>query len=819
VNTLRHILIASALVVLAACSSGASTTVNPSTSTPTVSDYSGPSPSTADVQSFRINLWENIKANNRCGGCHNATGQSPRFARNDDVNLAYADANGVVNLTQPDQSKMVLKVAGGHNCWLSSAQACGDILTTWIKNWAGSVAGGGTKIQLLAPNDVPVAGKVKTFPATVNDPGSNFQSTIWALVRDPARGNCVRCHAPNAATPQSPFFASADAAEAYAAAQAKINLDDPLKSRLYVRLKEESHNCWPPSCDASAAAMLAQINAFVDNVPAIEVDANLVLSKALTLYDGTVAAGGNRYETNTIAKYEFKIPGTTMFDTSGVEPALNLQLSGTAEWMGGWGVNIKAGGKAQGTTTGSKKLADRIKATGEYSIEVWAAPANVAQEDAYIVSYSGGVMSRNATLAQRAYQYEALGRSSTTGANGAPALLTRDADRDAQASLQHVVLTFDPVNGRRLYVNGNFTGDADPRSGGSLADWDDTFALVLGNETSNNRQWQGVIRFVAIHSRALTLQQIQQNFAAGVGERYFLLFSVAQLTGVSKSYIMFEVSQYDSYSYLFSKPTFISLDPAAKPGSIPIQGIRIGVNGTEARTGQAYANVNLTVSDSNYSADNGQLLSEVGTVIGLQKGPLSDQFFLTFDRIGTNTYARTPVTGVTQAPVDLSAQSDIGVRTFEQLNQSMSKITGVPTTNAGVRSTYLQVQQQLPPVPSIEAFLASHQTGVAQLAIKYCSVMVDTNPTAFFPALDVNAAAAGQFGDANGKNKLIAPLLQKVFQQQTGGADLITQPTDAEARSEMSLLIDKLIAGGASSKTVAKATCAAALGSGALTIY
>ena len=31
------------------------------------------------------------------------------------------------------------------------------------------------------------------------------------------------------------------------------------------------------------------------------------------------------------------------------------------------------------------------------------------QEDAYIFSYSGGVMSRNVTLAQRAYQYEALG--------------------------------------------------------------------------------------------------------------------------------------------------------------------------------------------------------------------------------------------------------------------------------------------------------------------------------------------------------------------------------------------------------------------------
>ena len=812
-NTLRHILVAAALLGLAACSGGASTTVNPTTAAPTVADYTGPAPSTSDVQSFRINLWENIKANNRCGGCHNATGQSPRFARNDDVNLAYADANSVVNLTQPDQSQMVLKVVGGHNCWLSSAQACGDILTTWIRNWAGSVAGGGTQIQLQAPNDVTV-GSSKTFP----DSSSLYASTILPLVR--GQGNCVRCHAPNAATPQSPFFASSDADEAYAAARAKIDLDNPANSRFVVRLGQEFHNCWTTSCPADSAAMLAAVNSFANGISVQPVDSNLVISRALTLYDGTVAAGGNRFETHTIAKYEFKTgTGSTIFDTSGVEPALNLNMSGDISWMGGWGVNVKAGGKAQGTTTGSKKLSDRIKATGEYSIEAWAAPANVTQEDAYIVSYSGGVMSRNATLAQRAYQYEALGRSSSTGANGAPALLTRDADRDAQASLQHVVLTYDPVNGRRLYVNGNFTGDVDPRSGGSLSDWDDTFALVLGNETSNNRQWLGVLRFVAVHSRALTLEQIQQNFAAGVGERYFLLFNVTQLTGVPQSYIMFEVSQYDSYSYLFTKPVFISLDPNAKPGSIQIEGIRIGVNGSEAHTGQAYANVKTTVTDANYSATSGQLLSEVGTIIGLQKGPVSDQFFLTFDRIGTNTYARTPVTGVTQEPGDLPAQPDIGIRTFEQLNQSMSKITGVPTTNAGVRSTYLQVQQQLPPVPSIQAFLASHQTGIAQLAIKYCSVMVDTPATrsAFFPSLAVGGPVS-QFNGA-GKDILLVPLLQKVFQQQTSGTDLPTQPSNAEVRAELGALIDKLAAKpNANSGTVAKAACAAALGSGALSI-
>ena len=238
-------------------------------------------------------------------------------------------------------------------------------------------------------------------------------------------------------------------------------------------------------------------------------------------------------------------------------------------------------------------------------------------------------------------QYEGRARSSTTDTNGMPPLVTTTATGAAQAALQHVVLTYDPVNGQIIYVNGTATGDADPAKGGSLANWDTTFALVLGNETTGQRQWQGVIKFVAIHNRALTPAQIQQNFAAGVGERYFLLFNVSALTGVNQAYVMFEVSRYDSYSYLFTKPTFISLDNTAMPGSIPIKGMRIGVNGAEAKVGQAYAPLDTTDTDSNYTAGVGQLLSPVGTVIALEKGPDSDLFFLSFDQIGSSIHVRT----------------------------------------------------------------------------------------------------------------------------------------------------------------------------------
>jgi hypothetical protein len=817
-KTFRFALLAAAFVLVAACSGGAATTLN---SNPTQQgggdDYAGPAPLNADIQSFRINFWQNVKGANRCGGCHNQSqGQAPMFARSDDVNQAYNAILPYVDLIEPDQSALVAHVAGGHNCWQASARACADILTVWIRNWAGAAAAGGTQIQLVAPIDKTV-GDSKSFPTSP----ALFESTVWPLLR--GNGKCLRCHQSTAAEPRSPFFASADVDEAYAAAQAKMNLDDPAASRFVLRLREESHNCWTSSCPADADTMQAAIQAFASQVTTTPVDSTLKISQALGLYDGTVASGGSRIDQYAIARYEFKTgSGDVIYDTSGSGAELNLTMSGAIEWVGGWGVNIKPGGKAQGTVAASSKLANAIKSTGEYSLEVWAAPANVTQEDAYIVSYSGSATTRNVTLAQRAYQYEALARSTTTGANGAPSLLTNDADRDAQASLQHVVLTYDPVNGRRLYVNGNFTGDLDPRSGGTLAGWDDAFALVLGNETSSNRQWTGVLRFVAIHDHALTPEQVQQNFTAGVGERYFLLFDVTAQIGAPMNnpheYIMFEVSQYDSYSYLFTRPTFISLDPDYRPGTIPIKGLRIGINGAEALNGQAYANLDLSVTDNNYSPETGQLLSSIGTVIGLQKGPVSDEFFLSFDQIAGQTHARTPSVGVPSPQVDLPSQSDIGVRTFEQLNQSMSVITGVPTTNSAVRSTYLQVQQQLPPVPNIEAFLASHQTGIAQLAIKYCSVMVDTNPTGFFPQLNVNASAATQFADAAGKDRLIVPLLQKALQQQSNGTDLASQPTGSEVRTELSALIDKLVNGGADSKTVAKAACAAALGSGALEI-
>ena len=802
--SMRALLLAAVLAV-GGCGGGADTVQNPDTSGGTPQAYNGPAPATADVQAFKINVWDNLRADNRCGKCHVEGGQAPQFVRKDDINLAYAAANTIVNLSSPRDSRMVQKVAGGHNCWLASPDACADILTTWIASWAGSTSGGGTTGVTLTPPPLLDPGASKAFPTSP----ALFSTTVYPVVRQ----YCSRCHAPAAASPQSPYFASADLDEAYAAVKVKMDLDDPSRSRLVVRLRNEFHNCWS-DCASDSNEMEAAIAAFASQVPVTEVDPSLVLSKALKLYDGVVASGGNRYTANMIGLWEFKTgKGSVAYDTSGVNPALNLTLSGDVTWVGGWGINVRSG-KAQGSTSSSRKLATLIGATGEYSIEAWVAPGNVAQEDARIVSYSGGVDARNFTLGQTLYSYDFFNRGPGTGPNGEPKLTTSAADEDLQATLQHVIVTYDPVNGRRIYVNGAYTGDADPAPAGALADWDDTFAFVLGNEVSNNRQFQGVYRLVAVYNRALTPEQVRTNFDAGVGEKYYLLFSVSHLVDVPQAYILFEVSQYDSYSYLFNKPTFISLDPAARPGSIAVKGMRIGVNGSEPDVGQAYRTLDTTVDDSNYGPL-GQPLSNIGTVIGLQKGPDSDEFFLTFDQFGTHSNVRLdPVPLAPAPPADVRRAPGIGIRAFDEINATMSVLTGVSPQTPSVQATYDTVKQALPTVESVDTFVSGHPVAIAQMSIQYCDALVDdTSARAqYFPGFDFSAQPATAF-NATGRAIVLDSLVNHMMR-----ANLADDPDPAQVRSELDSLVTRLAACGTScpagrTPTIVKATCAALLGS------
>jgi hypothetical protein len=301
-----------------------------------------------------------------------------------------------------------------------------------------------------------------------------------------------------------------------------------------------------------------------------------------------------------------------------------------------------------------------------------------------------------------------------------------------------------------------------------------------------------------------------------------VLFNVSTVTGVSQAYVMFTVSQYDSYGYLFYQPTFISLDPTVTSSSlpsIPVQGIRIGLNGGVPQVGQAYIPLKTTITAANYTSQ-GEVLSSIGTVIGLQGGPATDQFFLTFDVLGSHTNVVVEASPSMPAAAPGPVAADIGVKTFAQINSTLSVLTGVPTTDTNVTAVYLAVQQQLPATTTIEAFSSANQVGIAQLAVQYCNVMVNT-PSYFASVVPGVTLSATQFSSPAGIAQVTGPLAARVL-----GSGLHSMPaasTMTGASGELDKLITSLCSATACNnvarvQAVTIAACAAAFGNANMSI-
>ncbi len=800
--------------------------------------YIGPTALKADVSDFKIELWNNIAQESRCGACHVQDGQSPQFARADDINLAYTAISDIVDLSDPAGSSIVAKVAAGHNCWASDNDFCVEKITGWISNWASNSGVEITQTALRAPEVFEVSASL-VFPES----SSVFGTEVYDKYLRPYCADCHRSDAPQ--VPVQPYFASTNVAEAYEAAQTKMFFNvtsnaagteaasiDASRSRLVERLREEAHNCWSDDCAASAAEMEAALEVFANTLAFVGLDDTLVTSKAMLLGSGTAISQGGRTETNAIAIYPFKAGvGDIAQNYADVLEAekLNLNLIDGVEWVSNWGVRFN-GGRVQASVAGSRTLHREITATGEYSIEAWVIPANVTQEDAYIVSYLGGEGQRNFTLGQTLYNYDFHNRSGVTNANGGPMLSTPDAAEVLQATLQHVVLSYNGIDGRKIYVNGELIVDEDPEGGGAINEWDETYALLLGSGTSGLYPWKGTVRFLAVHNRVLTLEQIKGNYDVGVGLKILVAFSISHLIDdMSDAYVVFQVEQFDDYSYLFNNPYFFSFTETPS-SDIEIKGLRIGLNGREAAIGQAYSNLDITINSANFSTE-GVPLSALGTVIALEKGPAQDQFFLGFDSIDGNVTSRPPAAVPETPPAGPTKESQprIAVRTFAEINASLSAMTGIPVTHSDIALAFSGpdglsgVQQQMPSDENVSGFLVAHQMGVTQLAVKYCNILAteDSRMAAFFPSF------SGNRFDAAGRSSLIDPLLKVLLAHSIApdNTQLLDQPDVADSNVRLNDLMDIMtrscsadVCSDSVTANTVTSVCAAALGSAVMLI-
>ncbi len=683
--------------------------------------------------------------------------------------------------------------------------ACGD--------YGGS--GGGTGGGGVVLASTPTGGSTG---ATQDEMIAAFSTTVLPLNQQ----YCATCHA--GAGPGSPHIAHPDPATAYSQTMdtQKMSLAAPDTSRLVRRLAVDFHHCWG-NCTMNGMEMQMAIQAFAD---AINFDAgggqsvDGLASNTRTFANGVEDNSAERYSGNVIALYEFKEgDGTVALDSSGVDPAMDLTLEGPT-FMSNHGIDIETG-RAIATRETSRKLYDRIgdAQTGsqQFSVEAWVVPENTDQDGpARIVTYSNGTNRRNFHLGQVMYNYNFRNRTMAVEGdlNGNPSLQTRDADQDLQATLQHVVVTYDQYRGRRIYVNGDFTDDEEPLEASRLWNWDPSYRFVLGNETSNNRQWVGKLQLVAVYDVALTDAQIRQNFLAGIGKKLTLSFDVSQWAGGLAS-VEFVVSELDDGSYLFCEPTFV----AQNPGSLRVANMRISVNGQIPAAGQAFSTIDTVITQSQ------QLLSRGCSVVAKGPGGVdTDVFALEFEVLG-QFQEPVVVTFPPPPPPVPSGQvaPGVGVRTFARVNETMSSVTGVDPNTNGPRQAFEELTQSLPSTTELGAFSSSHQIAIAKLALEYCDRLVETPAlrSSFFPGFDFGAPATTSL-DSPGDRALIAdPLASSMV-----GANIVDQPTLAEVSTIVDDLLVDLTNGctpatcdAQRARSIVKGACAAVLGSAAVTIH
>ena len=573
-----------------------------------------------------------------------------------------------------------------------------------------------------------------------------FEDSLYPILRD----NCQSCHSGNG--PGSPHFAQTNVSSAYQAlvSQGKVSLGRPNQSRIVVKVVSLAHHCWT-NCAADGALMAAAIQDWADEVEygsgGVAVEGALA-STSLTFDDGVVDTGSERYGNNLIALYEFK-EGAGMFarDTSGGSSPVDLQIRDEVEWMSNWGLFF-TNGSAMATAEASRKLYNRIAdpttGTQQYTVEAWVTPANIDQEGpARIVSYSRNTGERNFTLGQVKYNYNHRNRSThqnqqDNGVNGQPALQTDDADRDAQDRLQHVVVTYDQFRGRRIYVDTQFTGDDDPIGASRLWNWDPDHQLVLGNERTSNRRFEGQIRMVAIYKQALTDAQIRKNFEAGVGERRVMRFGVGQWMGAG-SFIEFIVSDFDAYSYLFCAPTL----RMSSPNNSRIANLRVAVNGVLAASGQGFETI-----DTQSAGTRHELSRQCSVIPKGPNGGLGDTFTLVFEHLGGfQNLVVQPDVDPADIVLDPDPRPENGIRDFSRVNASFASLTGQGTGVAA--ATFDEIQEQLPPGYDVRSFVSSQQVAIAKVGLEYCDALVDgPDQATFFPGFDFSGGPGDGFRDA-----------------------------------------------------------------------
>ncbi len=168
------------------------------------------------------------------------------------------------------------------------------------------------------------------------------------------------------------------------------------------------------------------------------------------------------------------------------------------------------------------KIIDACKQSSELTVEGWIKTSDITQNGtARMITCSIDAADRNFTLGQGWYanggdRIEMRYRTDINPDNPLTVTSTHTERGTLTEALTHVAFTrnfswevFGYINNVSLPLTGGAFVDGD------FTTWDDTYKFALGNEVSADRAWLGQFHVVAVYNRALTAEEIDQNYNAG----------------------------------------------------------------------------------------------------------------------------------------------------------------------------------------------------------------------------------------------------------------------------------------------------------------
>jgi len=165
-------------------------------------------------------------------------------------------------------------------------------------------------------------------------------------------------------------------------------------------------------------------------------------------------------------------------------------------------------------------------------------------------------------------------------------------------------------------------------------------------------------------------------------------------------------------------------------------------------------------------------------------------------------------------PQVIQAQEiDVGIKNFEQINETMAALTGVDPMRNSIRNTYRDLETQLPTGNNLKSFLAANQVAITKLGAEYCDELVDSGTLRgnVWPGFNFGSTPNQVLSNNTQKNNLINQTLNRFWGTGLGG-------DRSSSQLEMLSLTNELLNGenlnsNATTRTIVKGLCTAALAS------